>query len=128
MANTPNFQPGKIAKTFAGSTELPGFKWSVTDKAGTLELPNTRDGMLRIPGLEDAEGSFSLHVDAANFPTDAPPNLRAGVILVLQEYVTPSRFTSCTIILDEVTWSSEVAGSVDYEGKWKLQSGTLVYP
>jgi hypothetical protein len=126
----PLYQAGFNGKVFANGVELSATKYSLTDKANAKDVSNTKDGRKRIATLPDAEASVDLHWDANLQPTDNPPNLRRGTILTFQFYVSPGKYFSWNGLIDEVTISSEIEGTVDYSVKVVMESGVngVTYP
>jgi hypothetical protein len=121
MATTPI--SGKLGKVTYGSgpTTLAVTDWSMNNSAGTLDLPNTVDGRLRIPGLGDADGDFNVHVDTA-VTTEA--DLAVGTILALNLYTDGTKkYAIAHAIIDKIAYKNAVEGSYDAAVTWKLASG-----
>lgn len=127
MAQTKT-QPisGKDGKVFygPGPTELAITKWSLKDIGKIGEVPNTTDGMRRIPGLEDAEGSVEFHVDThATIEQD----LRGNTIVQLILTTNGVKGWHLSAIISNLNTSSAVDGVYDGSFDFKLESGTATF-
>ena len=139
MATYHNGSDGRVFfKPSTATAHIEGavFKWDLTIKGNNKDVSNSKDGRKRIKGVTDAEGNASLHFDTANLPCDPTANtglnLREGVVFT-SEFIDDggtggSDSFRASWIIDEVHASSEFEGTIDYEVKFSLESGTVKYP
>lgn len=109
---------------------LPVAKWDLTIKGNNRDVSNARDGRYRIPGLQDAEGSFNMPYDSASDPNlAAGGGLVAGTTVTLNLYVDgATNFYAGAFIIDEVGPAMEIEGEIQFNVKFSLQSGTVTPP
>lgn len=122
MATTPiSGKDGKVTYG-VGPTTLAITKWTYKPDPKLIDVSNTSDGRYRIPGLGDAEGSVTCHVDtAATHETGLAP----GTAVTLNLYTTSAKkFGPISAIIDAPEYSSEVEGTYDATFNWKLSLGT----
>jgi hypothetical protein len=134
---TTSVAQGAPATTTLG-LELAVTKWDARITSDVQDYSNVRDGRWRIPGNDDVEGTLTMHFDAAHRPTDATggtgphPNIRHGSILDVQLSVDGSDVrVNCfryRIILNQVEYSSDWNGAIDFNCSYRLQSGPILYP
>jgi hypothetical protein len=125
------FVTGDKAKVMFGTNQAPGMKWTMNLKYNVKERNNSRDGIYRIRGIADADGTITIAYDDANeiFAYDAQTNPEwEPVIATLQLYVSETRFFSLAAIMDEVGITYEFNDAGDLEVKWKLQKSPIVFP
>lgn len=140
MAN-PTYHNGADGRVFilppSGDAliEFAVTKWSGNFKGNNLQMSNAKDGRYRIPGVPDAEGDLSAHLDTSNLPFDVSSttlSLRVGQIVglvLIDDGVTPGNTDPTdsfrlNAIIDEIDVSSEFEGSIDIDIKWSLQQGS----
>ena len=122
-------QFGKVKIPGTPGYELPAKKWNLAIKGNNKFIPNSKDGIYRIPGLVDAEGSVDMPYDSANDPTlSTGANIQAGNTLVLNLFVDATNFYALTAIVDEVGPGMEIEGEITFNVKFSMQSGAVTYP
>jgi hypothetical protein len=131
---------GKAKVTPPGGTtpvELPVNKWDLTIKGNNKDVSNAKDGRKRIPGVEDADGNLSMHLDTANpqwdTTTTTGPSVRQGTVLALELIEDGGAGTTAdsfrlSAIVDDVKVTSAYEGTIDYDCKFSLESGTVKFP
>jgi hypothetical protein len=122
---------GQFAKVKVGTTpiELPAGKWDLDLSGNNVDIPNSKDGRLRIKGLSDAKGNVQMPYDTGNDPTvTANGGITDGAIITLKLFVDTTHFYQLAAIIDNVKPSSEVTAAVMLDVAFSLQSGTVTYP
>ncbi len=119
----------KWKKNGAGTTEvtLKNSDWSLDDKSGIKETPNTSDGMVRINGLDDFEGSVKGFTDDDQ---EISGDVRRGDIGTLKLYRSNdlAKFYQGTVIIESVKITTGVNDEEKWEMSFKKQSGVLYVP
>jgi hypothetical protein len=118
------FRSGHESKVMIGALELPSRSWQMNITGGVKNVSNTRDGRKRIPGLEDATGSFEIPYDAGI----ALP--KANAIGVGKFYVDKADdlFYELNIIVEGVTPGMNFEQELVYNVAFSLESGTITHP
>lgn len=124
MATPISGRLGKV-EFGAGPTILGVSKWSLKKMVKIIEAPNTSDGMKRVLGLSDAEGTVEGPVDTA---ADLSGSLDEGDIVTLKLYTDGTKFYSLSAIIEDIEFTSEIEGLYEFKLSFKLASGTVTVP
>ncbi len=116
---------GRLGKVEHGVNVLGVSKWTIKKMVKIIEAPNTTDGMKRVLGLKDAEGSVEGPVDTDN---DISGDLVEGDVVTLKLYTDGTKFYSLSAIIEDLEFTSEVEGLYEYKFSYKLASGVVTVP
>lgn len=125
--SSPTIISGKSGKVTYGVTPtvLAITKWTLKITGGVLKVPNTTDGMRRIAGLPDAEGTIVVHVDtAATTEADLAVNTILTSLKLFTDGTKSYSYTSA--IITDVEYGNEVEGTYDATISWALAVGAPV--
>jgi hypothetical protein len=114
-----------------GTITLKNSKYKITPKNAIKEAPNTTDGMLRAPGLNDYTGSFEGHTDATSGATGAESQAMPGDVFDFKLYrskTTNLYWSGRLIIGEDLSIETGVDQTEDWSFSFAKQSGPLVTP
>lgn len=139
---TPELHNGADGKVFVtppggvSHIEMDVTKWELNILSNNKDVSGSKSGRTRIPGVPDANGTLTMHLDTANLQCDTgttKPSIRHGTIIAVE--LVEDGGTGGTdafrgsMIIDTVKASSEFDGTIDYECTYSLADGsTLKYP
>ena len=124
------YHNGKDGLFKVGTNQIPTDKWSVKLDANLQDVSNSKDGRLMIPGLENAEGTFSFTWDSATeYTATGGANIRHGVSGTFNFTLDgASQVLSVPGIISDTSFSMDINGKIEVSGSFKQSGGSITYP
>lgn len=107
---------------------LKNQSWKINPKSRVKETQNTTDGIVRVAGLKDYDGTIEGFVDLASSTTPIEQNVVEGSTYAAKFYRDGTKYWAGTIIIDDVQLGTGTDEAEKYTIKFSKQSGSLTPP
>lgn len=108
-----------------GEVTLKNSKWTLKRDPNVKMTSNTTDGIVRVAGMQDAEGTVNGFLD-----TTAPiyASIGEGVTGTLKLYTDATKFYQLTAIIGASNFETGTDDPATWDFAYMLQSGTVTEP